>query len=186
MIAYTWVLELPRNTDMAEIRAVAERLGDSLADADGLLAGLVGINEAGHEGESRNAFALLSVWANTSRMNAFIWGDAMASVEHNVTRPSGRLWSVSSVQMDRGRLLAASHAGLDIRANRTYETLADAVDAQQGSAARAMVGRSSALACRGLDPATWERVSIDAWSGRPRDDETRVFRAIRAVAPERS
>jgi len=185
MIAYTWVLDLPRSSDMAGVRAIAESLGDSLAGSDGLLAGLVGVTEAGTEGEQHTALALLTVWANTSRMNAFIWGDAMASVEHHLARPSGRLWSVGSVQLDRTRVGSVTHVGLDISANRPYETLAEVVDAQQGSASRAMAGRSSALACRGLDPTTWERVSIDAWTGRPRDDDARVFRTVSAVAPER-
>ena len=36
----------------------------------------------------------------------------MTAIERDLARPSGRLWSVTSVQLDRGKFAKASHLGL--------------------------------------------------------------------------
>lgn len=182
MIAWTWVLDVPRGT---RLDGVAARTGEALGESEGLLAGLVAVAEAGVEDAPQTALALVSVWANGSRLNAFVWGDAMASLERDLARPSGRLWSVTSVQRDRERLLKATHAGLAVSAPMTAP-LAERVDAHRGEVGRALAGRSTALACRGLDPHTWDEASIDAWTGRPRAYAGRVFSVVRAAAAERS
>ena len=74
MIALTYVLDLPRVTEMGGVRALASRTGEALAESDGLLASLVGVAEAGVEEATHNSLVLASVWANSSRMNAFRLG----------------------------------------------------------------------------------------------------------------
>ena len=185
MIALTYVLDLPRATEMGAVRAIASRTGDVLAESDGLLAGVVGVAEAGVEEASQNSLVLTTVWANSSRMNAFVWGTAMAGIERELARPSGRLWAVSSVQLDRAKLAKASHVGVTRTAGNS-ESLAARVDAHKGEVGRAAAGKSTALALRGLDVATWDEVSVDAWTGRPRAYAGRVFQVVAAAAPERA
>ncbi len=185
MIALTWVLDLPAATDMGAVRALGSRTGEALAESDGLLAAVVGVAEAGVEDATHNALALATVWANSSRMNAFVWGTAMAGIERELARPSGRLWSVSSVQLDRAKLAKATHLGLT-RAAASGAPLASRVDAHKGEVGRAVAGKSTALALRGLDVDTWDEVSVDAWTGRPRAYAGRVFQVVAAAAPERA
>ena len=183
MIALTWVLALPRATDMARVRARLEHDGAVLSQSDGLLAGLLGVSEAGVENASHSAIAHASVWANSSRMGQFLWSDTMVTFERDFARPSGRLWSVTSVQLDRSRLVDATHLGIAKTSAAPAGTLPAIVDEHKAGAARSMVGRSTALACRGVDPATWDEGSIDAWTGRPRTFAGSVFSVVSVAAP---
>lgn len=185
MIALTWVIDLPRTAPSAEAHAHAQTLGAALAASDGLLAGITAVGEAGQEGADNNAYASFTIWANSSRLSAFLWGDAMASVERDFARPSGRLWAVSSVQMDRAKLLNSTHAGLLVTAATPGQTLKAIVDDHKGSASRSVAGRSTGLACRGLDVSSWDEAQIEAWTGRPRGFEGRVFQVVTAAVPER-
>ena len=182
MIALTWVLDLPRATDMTAVRARLEE-GGALGQSDGLLAGLFGVAEAGVEEASQSAIVHASVWANSSRMGKFLWSDAMASFERDFARPSGRLWSVTSVQLDRARLANATHLGLATTSGGVTGNLADRVTQHMAATGLALAGRSTALACRGLDPATWDEASIEAWTGRPRKYEGRLFAVVSAFTP---
>ena len=183
MIALTWVLALPRATDMARVRARLEHDGAALAQSDGLLAGLLGVSEAGVENASHSAIAHASVWANSSRMGQFLWSDTMVTFERDFARPSGRLWSVTSVQMDRSRVFDVTHFGFSMASAAATGTLPTLVDEHKATTARAMVGRSTVLACRALDPATWDEASIDAWTGRPRAHDGSLFSVVSVVAP---
>ena len=112
MIALTWVIDVPLATNMAAIRATAESTGESLEASPGLLAGITAMTVAGEAGAPRNTVAMLTVWANTSRMAEFLWGDATAEVEARLARPTAHMWPVSSVQLDRSRFPNITHAGL--------------------------------------------------------------------------
>lgn len=182
MIALTWVIDVPLATDMTAIRATAESTADALEESPGLLAGLTAITVAGKDLATRNTAAMLTVWANTSRMAEFLWGDATAEVEQRLARPTAHMWPVSSVQLDRTRFPNITHAGLHILPRVTYNPISSLVKQQRTATQRAAAGRSTALACRGLDPKTWEDVSIDAWVGRPRAYDGRVFEVVRAIA----
>ena len=181
MIALTWMIDVPLAMDMSGVRAVAQSTGDSLENSPGLLAGVTCVSEAGADGSMQNTIALLSVWANTSRMSEFLWGEATAQVERKLARPSARIWTVSSVQLDRARFSSATHAGVFIRP-RIGDFVSEYVKQQRDAAAKAAAGRSTALACRGLDPNSWEDVSVDAWVGRPRSYSGRVLNVVRAIA----
>jgi len=51
---------------------------------------------------------------------------------------------------------------------------------------RALAGKSTALALRGLDVASWDELEVSVWTGRPRSFAGRVFQVVSAVAPERA
>lgn len=182
MIAMTWIIDVPLTTDMGEIRAIATSTADALEQSAGLLAGITGISEAGVDEESRNSIGMLTIWANTSRMAEFLWGDATAQVERRLARPSARIWTVSSVQLDRPTFARVSHAGLFVRPRANNGPISALVDEQRTAAARSGAGRATGLACRALDPGSWEDASIDAWTGRPRSYDGRVLRIVKAVA----
>ena len=65
------------------------------------------------------------------------------------------------------------------------EPLAARVEDHKGAVGQALAGKSTALALRGLDVATWDEVSVDVWTGRPRSYAGRVFKVVAAAAPER-
>jgi hypothetical protein len=182
MIALSWTLDLPRATDAGALRSTGSALGSALGESDGLLAGIVGVTGAGIDGAAHTSIALLSVWSNSSRLSRFLWSDAMATFERELARPSGRLWAVSSVQLDRTRLAKATHCGLTVTHTPPDAPLAARVDAHRAAVDRALAGRSCALACRGLDAATWDEASLDAWTGRPRAYDGKVFEVVAAVA----
>jgi hypothetical protein len=182
MIALTWVIDVPLSTDMDAIRSTAESTGDALAESPGLLAGITAISVAGVDDYVRNSVAMLTVWANTSRMAEFLWGDATAQVERKLARPSARTWTVSSVQLNRGIFSTVTHAGLHVRPRTDFGPLSQIVSGHRANVAQTAAGRANALACRGLDPNTWEDVSVDAWRGRPRSYDGRLFSVVRAVA----
>ena len=184
MIALTFVLDLPRGTDMASVRALAGRTSEALAASDGLLAGVLGVAEVGVEEATQNSLCIATIWANSSRMNAFAWGEAMTAIERDLARPSGQLWSVSSVQLDRGKVAEASHLGLT-RVAANQMPLAARVEGHKGAVGLALAGKSTAMAFRGLDLATWDEVSVDVWTGRPRAYAGRVFKVVNATAPQR-
>ena len=167
MIALTWFLDLPLATDASLVRAHAARLGAALDDTDGLLAGVVGVAEAGVDGETRNRLALISLWGNSSRMAQFLWSDAVAGIERELARPSARLWSVTTARLDGKRIASPTHAGVSVTPAANHP-LADRVAEHRGAADRAIAGRSTALSARGFDTASWEEVSVDVWTGRPR------------------
>jgi len=178
MIAMTWVIDVPLAMDMEAVRATAESTGEALSTTAGLLAGVTAVSLAGVEGGTRNSVGMLTVWANSSRMAEFLWGDATAEVERRLSRPSARIWTVSSVQLDRARFANATHEGVYIRP-RTGDLIGGIVAEQRAAASRAAAGRATALACRGLDPNSWEDVSVDAWVGRPRSYDGRVLTIVR-------
>jgi hypothetical protein len=182
MIALTWVIDVPLAMNMDQIRATAESTGESLAQSQGLLAGVTGVTVAGVEDAQRNTIAMLTIWNNTSRMAEFLWGDATAEVEKRLARPTAHVWPVSSVQLDRTRFANATHAGLHILPRTSFNPISSVVNQHRSAVNRAAAGRSTALACRGLDPKTWEDVSIDVWTGRPRSYDGRVFHVVRAIA----
>ena len=185
MIALTWVIDLPRGTDGRSVRSLAGRTGEVLAQSDGLLAGVVGVAEVGVDDATQNAFALATVWANSSRVNAFVWGGAMAAIERELARPSGRLWSVTSVQLDRAKFAKSTHLGL-VRTAATGASLSARVEEHKGEVGRALAGKSTALALRGLDVASWDELEVSVWTGRPRSFAGRVFQVVSAAAPERA
>ena len=182
MIALTWVLDLPRATDIAAVRTRLEQ-GGTLGRPDGLLAGFFGVAEAGVEDASQSAIAHVSVWANSSRMGKFLWSDTMASFERDFARPSGRLWSVTSVQLDRARLANGTHLGLATAPGAVNGNLPDRVKGHMAATGLALAGRSTALSCRGIDPSTWDEASIEVWTGRPRGYAGRLFAVANAYAP---
>ena len=182
MIALTWVIDVPLNSDMDAIRATAESTGEALEASAGLLAGVTAVSVAGVDDYVRNSVAMLTVWANTSRMAEFLWGDATAQVERKLARPSARTWTVSSVQLNRAIFAGVTHAGLYVRPRMDGGPISSIVAGQRQAAAQAAAGRANALTCRGLDPNTWEDVSIDAWRGRPRSYNGRLFSVVRAIA----
>jgi hypothetical protein len=182
VIALTWVIDVPLATDMNAIRATAEATGDSLDASPGLLAGLTAVSIAGEDMATRNSVAMLTVWANTSRMAEFLWGDATAEVERRLARPTAHVWPVSSVQLDRSKFANTTHAGLHVRPSTSSGLISGMVERQREAAQRAAAGRSTTLTCRGLDPKSWEDLNIDAWTGRPRTYEGRVFTVVRAIA----
>jgi hypothetical protein len=182
VIALTWVIDMPLATNMAAIRDTAESTGASLEASPGLLTGITAMTVAGQGESTRNTVAMLTVWANTSRMAEFLWGDATAEVEKRLARPTAHIWPVSSVQLDRSRFPNITHAGLHIMPRMTYNPISSLVKQQRTATQKAAAGRSTALACRGLDPKTWEDVSIDAWIGHPRAYDGRVFEVVQAIA----
>ena len=182
MIALTWVIDVPLATNMEAIRTTAESTADALDASPGLLAGVTAVTVAGEDQATRNAVALVTVWANTSRMAEFLWGDATAQVEQRLARPSAHVWPVSSVQLDRTKFPRVTHVGLNIAPSVAHSPIANIVKNQRDASAKAALGRSTALTCRGLDARTWEDVNIDAWIGRPRSYDGRVFGVVRAVA----
>ena len=167
MIALTWLLDLPLATDRAAVRGHAGALGAALDETDGLLAGAVGLAEAGVEGEARNRLLFLSLWGNSSRMSQFLWSDAVAGLERELARPLARLWSVTTVRLNAERLAKATYAGLAVT-SAAQDPLAERVSAQRGVVDRAIAGKSTALSARGFDTATWDELSLDVWTGRPR------------------
>ena len=185
MIALTLVTDLPRTTPMNAVRDRARADGRALAGSDGVLAAFAAVAEVGVEGATHNSFAIVSVWANSSRMSAFLWGETMASIERDLARPSGRLWAVTSVQLDRARVLKATHVGITVVAAAQDRALATRVDDHKGAVSRALAGKSTALAARGIDVASWDECALDAWTGRPRTYAGRVFQVVSAAAPER-
>jgi hypothetical protein len=185
MIAMTWLIDVPLFTSMEPIRETAESTAQSLSESAGLLAGVTAISQAGVEGETRNSIAMLTIWANTSRMAEFLWGDATARVERQLARPSARIWTVSTVKVERTRFPNVTHAGVHIRPRISHDLIASVVANQRVAAGHAAAGRSTGLTCRGLDPNSWEDVSVDAWVGRPRSYDGRVLQIVRAVAGER-
>ncbi|MGC4173948.1 MAG: DUF4865 family protein [Demequina sp.] len=181
----TWVIDVPLAMDMNAVRNTAASTGEALSQTAGLLAGVTAVSTAGFDEATRNSIAMLTIWANTSRMAEFLWGDATARIEQHLARPSARMWTVGSIQLERPRFPAITHVGLWVRPRMSWEPIGAVVEMQRQAAAKSLAGRSTALACRGLDPNTWEDVSIDAWQGRPRRYDGQVFNVVRAVLPER-
>ena len=94
MIALTWVIDVPLNSDMDAIRATADSTGEALEASAGLLAGVTAVSVAGVDDYVRNSVAILDTspvinWPGLICKGAKVFASLVAPPERIISTKRG-------------------------------------------------------------------------------------------------
>ena len=186
MIALHCTVTLPRDYDLDRVRARIAATAGEHDDATGLVLFAHGLREAGTAGIAAHRYALVSVWANTSRMGAYMWEEGgLERVRAQYGAITATLWPLAGLQIDRSRADTASTLEIGTGPANADAPLWRLGGAQKAAAARAMGSRDVHAAAHGIEAATGASWWCHVRTGRSRADEGESYALAHLSLPDR-
>ena len=187
MIALRCSVTLPRDYDLARVRARIEKDAPQHDSAAGLVLLAHGVREAGTAGAGVHEYSQVSVWANTSRMGTYLWGEGgLERIRAQYGAIEVQLWPIAGLQMDRARMDAANTLELSEGTADRDSALSVLGSEAKGGAAKAIKSRDVHAAIRGLDAQTGRIWACDVRTGLSRSSDGTAFELAHLSMPPAS
>ncbi|GIG54522.1 DUF4865 family protein [Demequina activiva] len=184
MIVLHCSVALPRDYDMARVRSRIAADGPAMDAAAGLVLFAHGVREAGSGGVGAHRYSQVSVWANTSRMGAYLWGvGGLERVRAQYGRVEVTVSPVAGLQLDRAAMPSATILEIVDGVADADTPLSRLGEAAKDAAAKAIKSRDVHAAIRGLDAQTGRTWACDIRTGLPRDSDGESFELVHLSAP---
>jgi hypothetical protein len=188
MLAMQYEITLPADYDMQIIRDRVAATGHLLDAYPGLGVKAFLIRERGVDGAASNQYAPFYLWADAAGAASFLWsGVGFTAILRDFGRPVVQTWIGGTARQTSSRLITPAYAvrrrtalALDTDivevARVTDAGLADAVDSGEAQ-----------LGTYGIDPRTWELVTLTLHGHRPDQvpERAELFQVLHTAAPER-
>lgn len=123
------------------------------------------VRERGRDGSPVNQYAPFYVWAELDGMSRFVFGPGFDGIRTDFGRPAIRTWHSIAV------LDGPARTEVPAAATRTVETidpglsLVDFADRLTAEAVAAAQQPGVSCLVTGIDPFTWQRVTVTLWAG---------------------
>ena len=187
MLVMQYEITLPADYDMRIIRDRVARTGHLLDSYPGLGLKAFLIRERGVDGSASNQYAPFYLWADAAGAASFLWsGAGFTAILRDFGRPVVQTWVGGTVHQAsepnlpayavRQKTVLAAGADIVEVARATDARLADSVSAGQAQ-----------LGAYGIDPRTWELVTVTLHGRRPDQvpDTAELFQVLHVADPER-
>ncbi|WP_250009781.1 DUF4865 family protein [Actinoplanes sp. M2I2] len=188
MLAMQYEITLPADYDMRIIHDRVAATGHLLDAYPGLGLKAFLIRRRGVDGSTVNQYAPFYLWADSAGAASFLWsGAGFTAILRDFGRPVVQTWVGGTVHQATAWPDPPAYA-VRRRSSPAVDTdiveVARATDTQLSEAVG--VGRAQ-LGAYGIDPRTWELVTITLHAQRPEHvpDAAEVFQVLHAAVPER-
>ncbi|MFI5916407.1 DUF4865 family protein [Dactylosporangium sp. NPDC051541] len=188
MLAMQYEITLPADYDMQIIRDRVATTGHLLDAYPGLGVKVFLIRERGVDGSTTNQYAPFYLWTDPGGAASFLWsGTGFTAILRDFGRPVVQTWVGGTAHQAPHWAAGPAYA---VRQKVALPADADIVAAAQAAdrrAAEAVATGTAQLAAYGVDPRTWELVTITLHEQRP-DPVSQpgdLFQVLHTAAPER-
>lgn len=163
-------ITLPADYDMGIIHHRVATRGSRTDDFPGLGLKAYLVREIGVDRSPVNQYAPFYVWAKLEGMNQFVFGPGFEGIRADFGRPAVRTWHAIAVQD------GASSDVVPMAASRTFESVDPALPLMEhteqiaGEAADAANQQGVVCVATGIDPTTWQCVTLTLWAAEVPED----------------
>ncbi|MEV4347157.1 DUF4865 family protein [Actinoplanes sp. NPDC049596] len=186
MLLMQYEITLPADYDMQIIRNRVAVGGPRLDNYPGLGVKAFLIRERGVDGATSNQYAPFYLWADAAAAASFLWsGAGFTAILRDFGRPVVPTWIGGSAHQAPEWTIPPAYA---LRQRTALPADADIVEAARAADTRlagAVDAGAAQLAAYGIDPRTWELVTITLHEQRPDKPDGELFQVLHASAPER-
>jgi hypothetical protein len=187
MLAMQYEITLPADYDMETIRHRVATTGRVLDAYPGLGVKAFLIRRRGVDGSTVNQYAPFYLWADAAAAASFLWsGAGFTAIVRDFGRPVVQTWIGGTVHQADWRTppAYALRRRTALAADTDIVELARATDPRL---ARAVDAGDAQLAAYGIDPRTWELVSLTLHGERPDriPEDSELFEVLHIASPER-
>jgi hypothetical protein len=188
MIAMQYDITLPADYDMQIIRDRVASTGHLLDSYPGLGVKAFLIRERGVDGATVNQYAPFYLWADAAGAASFLWsGIGFTAILRDFGRPVVNTWIGGTVHQAPSWRTPPAYA---VRQKTALAVDADIVEVAHSTDCRqaaAVAAGEVQLAAYGIDPGSWELVTINLTERRPDNapDGAELFQVLHTAAPER-
>jgi hypothetical protein len=188
MIAMQYEITLPADYDMRIIRHRVATTGHLLDSYPGLGVKAFLMRERGVDGSASNQYAPFYLWADAAGAASFLWsGAGFTAILRDFGRPVVQTWIGGTAHQAPDWRNRPAYA---VRRKTALAADADVVEVARSAGARlagAVDAGQAQLAAYGIDPRTWELVTISLHEQRPDQvpDTAELFQVLHTAAPER-
>lgn len=163
-------ITLPADYDMDIIRERVATRGRRTDDFPGLGLKAYLVRERGRDGSPVNQYAPFYLWAELDGMDRFVFGPGFDGIRTDFGRPVIRTWhSIAVVD-------GSAHGEAPTAATRVVDTtdpgvsLMEVADRMTAEASAAAQHNGVTRLVTGIDPFTWQRVTVTLWAGEAPED----------------
>jgi len=188
MLAMQYEITLPANYDMRIIRDRVASTGHLLDAYPGLGVKAFLIRERGVDGATANQYAPFYLWADAAGAASFLWsGTGFTAILRDFGRPVVQTWVGGTVHQTPDWPAAPAYAVRHRTALPADTDIVHLARATDERLAGAVAAGGVHLAAYGIDPRTWELVTISLHERRPAEtpEGAELFQVLHAAAPER-
>jgi hypothetical protein len=187
MLAMQYEITLPADYDMQIIRDRVATTGHLLDAYPGLGLKVFLIRERGVDGSTANQYAPFYLWADAAGAASFLWsGAGFTAILRDFGRPVVQTWIGGTAHQRSDWRNPPAYA---VRQKTALAGDADLVGVARSADARlaeAVAAGETQLGAYGIDPRTWELVTVTLHEQRPEvPDAAELFQVLHAAAPER-
>jgi uncharacterized protein DUF4865 len=189
VLAMQYQITLPADYDMGVIRDRVARTGHLLDHYPGLGLKAFLVREKGVDGSPVNQYAPFYLWQDAAGAASFLWsGVGFSAIVRAFGRPVVQTWVGGTSHGSGEDLTSARYA---VRRTRRLGEDADLVTTTataDAELAAAVERPGTLLGAYGVDPRTWELVTVTLHRDRPReadaDADAVTFEVLHLSAPE--
>lgn len=186
MIALHCSISLPRDYDLARVRTRVAKEAPPYDDAAGLVLFAHAMREAGSGGVTAHRYTQVSVWANTSRMGAYLWGEGgLERVRAQYGQVQVAVRPIAGLQIDAAKLATADTLEISASPSDADTPLSVLGTRAKDGADKALSSRDVHAAARCLDAQTGVLHGYDLRTGLSRHGDGESFSLLHLSAPPR-
>lgn len=188
MIAMQYEITLPADYDMQIIRDRVGATGHLLDSYPGLGVKAFLIRQRGVDGATSNQYAPFYLWADAAGAASFLWsGVGFAAILRDFGRPVVQTWIGGTAHQAPDWRTPPAYA---VRQKTALPADVDIVEVARSTDTRlaeAVGAGDTHLGAYGIDPRSWELITITLHAQRPDHlpDRAELFQVLHVAAPER-
>lgn len=180
-------ITLPADYDMGIIRHRVATRGSRTDDFPGLGLKAYLVRERGRDGSPVNQYAPFYLWAELQGMDEFVFGPGFDGICTDFGRPPIRSWHSLAVCDGPARDAVPTAATRTVEDVEPGPSLMEHTERVAEEAAKAARRRGVTCVATGIDPFTWQRVTMTLWaSGVPRDISGDRYAVLHVSEPGRT